>query len=289
MKISGFTIIKNAVVNDYPVTEAIRSILPVVDEMVVLVGDSTDGTRELIEAIGDNKIKIFDSQWDPSLRQGGRVLAVETDKAFNLIDPDSDWAFYIQADEIIHEKYHAAIVEACRHYRNDKRIEGLLFRYLHFYGTYNYVGDSRKWYDHEVRIIRNNKNIKAYRDAQGFRIGERKLRVKSIDAYVYHYGWVKSPAFMKKKLDNFHKLWHDDATMQAFIQSSDIFDFTEFDSIARFTGTHPRVMEERISKVNWNLELDTSVKNFNLKNRLLHFIERKTGRRLFSYKNYRKI
>jgi len=37
MKISGFTIIRNAVMNDYPVLEAIQSILPVVDEMVVLV------------------------------------------------------------------------------------------------------------------------------------------------------------------------------------------------------------------------------------------------------------
>ena len=49
MKISGFTIIKNAIINDYPIVEAITSILPVVDEMIVLVGDSTDATREIIQ------------------------------------------------------------------------------------------------------------------------------------------------------------------------------------------------------------------------------------------------
>lgn len=49
MKISGFTIIRNAVLNDYPITEAIRSILPVVDEMIVLVGDSEDETEALIK------------------------------------------------------------------------------------------------------------------------------------------------------------------------------------------------------------------------------------------------
>ena len=112
MKISGFTIIKNAVVNDYPVVEAIRSVLPVVDEMIVLVGDSTDNTRQLILDIHSPKIKIVDSVWDHSLREGGKVLAVETDKAFELIDPASDWAFYIQADEMVHERYYAASVIA---------------------------------------------------------------------------------------------------------------------------------------------------------------------------------
>src|SRR3978361_1653931 len=99
MKISGFTIIKNAVINDYPIVEAITSILPVVDEMIVLIGDSSDATKELVQSINSEKIKIFDSVWDQSLRKGGEVLAVETNKAFALIDPQSTWAFYIQADE----------------------------------------------------------------------------------------------------------------------------------------------------------------------------------------------
>src|SRR4028119_1006168 len=105
MKISGFTIIKNAIVNDYPIVEAITSILPVVDEMIVLVGDSTDQTKELIANIDSSKIKIFDSVWDSTIRKGGTILAVETDKAFQLIDKESTWAFYIQADEVVHEKY----------------------------------------------------------------------------------------------------------------------------------------------------------------------------------------
>ena len=175
MKISGFTIIRNAVMNDYPIVEAIRSILPVVDEMIVLVGDSSDDTLGLMQSINDPKIRIHRSVWDSGLRSGGSVLAVETNKAFQLIDPESDWAFYIQGDEVVHEKYHPAIKEACIRYKDDERVEGLLFKYLHFYGTYDYVGDSRKWYDHEVRIIRNDKKIAAYKDAQGFRVDERKL------------------------------------------------------------------------------------------------------------------
>src|SRR3990170_5280815 len=193
MKISGFTIIKNAVINDYPITEAIRSILPVVDEMIVSVGKSDDETEALIRSISSNKIKIVQSEWDPALREGGKILAVETNKAFQHIAADSDWAFYIQADEVIHEKYHPVIRRAAEHYLRDTKVEGLLFHYLHFYGTYDYVGDSRKWYDKEIRIVRNDKSIDSYKDAQGFRRNGRRLPVKLINAYIYHYGWVKSP------------------------------------------------------------------------------------------------
>ncbi len=70
MKISGFTIIKNAIINDYPIVEAITSILPIIDEVIVLVGDSNDDTKKLVQGINNDKIKIFDSIWDQSLRKG---------------------------------------------------------------------------------------------------------------------------------------------------------------------------------------------------------------------------
>ena len=127
MKISGFTIIRNAIINDYPIVEAIKSVLPLVDEMVVLVGDSEDATEDLIRSIGDPKIRIHHSTWDLSLRTGGRVLAVETNKALRLISPDSTWAFYIQADEAVHERYHDAIKQACIRYKDDRRVDGLLY------------------------------------------------------------------------------------------------------------------------------------------------------------------
>ncbi len=289
MKISGFTIIKNAVKNDYPIVEAITSILPVVDEMIVSIGDSEDTTEQLIRSIPSDKIRIVHSVWDPALREGGRVLAVETDKAFDHISPDSTWAFYIQADEVVHEQYHEAIRSAAIKYKDDKKVEGLLFHYTHFYGTYDYVGDSRKWYDKEVRIIRNARSIRSYKDAQGFRKDGRKLNVKLIDAWMFHYGWVKDPAQMKQKMYNAGKLWHSDEEMNAFLEKGEYFDYNAFDSVGRFTGTHPVVMKDRITRKNWNLQLDTSRKNFSLKNKILYWIEKATGKRLFTYTNYRIV
>lgn len=289
MFISGFTIIRNAVENDYPVVEAIRSILAVVDEMIVLVGDSTDQTEALIRAIESDKIKIHHSVWDMSLRSGGRVLAVETDKAAALISKESDWAFYIQADEIIHEQYHGAILQACRDYLLDKRVDGLLFDYVHFYGTYDYVGDSRKWYHKEVRIIRNDRSISAYKDAQGFRRNGKPIRVKPVNASVYHYGWVKSPEQMMKKQKNVSPYWLNDEEMKRVLAVPDTWDFEAYDSLEKFSGTHPQVMQDRIQRKNWQLDLDVTRKKFSLKDRVLYYFEKMTGIRPFDFRNYRII
>ncbi|HEX4851584.1 MAG TPA: glycosyltransferase family 2 protein, partial [Puia sp.] len=222
MKISGFTFIRNAVRFDYPITEAIRSILPICDEVIVSVGNSDDGTLQLIESIQSSKIKIFQSVWDDSLREGGKVLAAETDKALQHVSPDSDWCVYIQGDEVIHEKYYPAIFDSMNKWRDHPEVEGLLFKYMHFYGSYDYIGDSRKWYDHEIRIIRNDPAIHSYRDAQGFRKNGKKLKVKPVDAFIYHYGWVKHPSHQFEKINNFVKLWdaNDDSSSKIPIQQA---------------------------------------------------------------------
>lgn len=290
MKIAGFTIVRNAVINDYPIVEAIESILPVVDEMVVSIGDSEDNTEELIRSIASPKLRIVHSVWDPALRKGGEVLAVETNKAFAQISPNADWAFYIQADEVVHERYHSAIRAAAERHLSDTKVEGLLFKYLHFYGTFDYVGDSRRWYGHEVRIIRNDKAITSFKDAQGFRRHGEKLHVRPTDAFVYHYGWVKNPAQMMRKMKHINQLWHGDlpADQQPWA-TAEAFNFDEYDSLEKFTGTHPQVMQPRVARLNWQVAIDVTQKRFSLKNRVLYWIEKATGKRLFEFKNYKLL
>jgi hypothetical protein len=286
MKICGFTIVKNAVKYDYPIVESIKSILPIVDAFIVLAGNSDDSTLEVLKGIDSPKLRILDSTWDDSLKEGGRVLAAETNKAFDLIPAEFDWAFYLQADEVVHEKYHNPIVASMQQWLNHPEVEGILFNYTHFYGTYNYIGDSRKWYRNEIRIIRNDKSIRSYKDAQGFRKNDRKLQVKPVDASIYHYGWVKNPRTMQTKMLDFHKLWHDEEWIRQNHQTGELFDYSEVDSLARFNGSHPKVMEERIRLTSWNIEMDTSKKKFGWKDRFLHLFEKITGYRLFEYKNY---
>lgn len=290
MKITGVTIIKNAVKNDYPITEAINSILPMVDEMIVSIDRGEDETDALIRSILSDKIKIIYSTWDMNLRKGGKVYAVETDKVLAHVSPDTDWVFYIQGDEVIHEKYHTAILEAANKYRTNDKVEGLLFKYLHFYATYDYVGDSRIWYNYEVRLIKNDKRISSYKDAQGFRIGNKKLNAVLIDAEVYHYGWVKSAVQMMKKQKNIIQYYISDAAaMVAYQSQPEAFNFNDFDSIRKFTGTHPLVMKKRIESKNWNIELDITQKKLDFKDKILLKIEKLTGKRLFGFQNYKKI
>jgi hypothetical protein len=291
MKVAGFTFIRNAVKNDYPVVEAITSILPVCDEFVIALGNSEDNTEELIRNINSPKIRIIHTTWNDSLREGGAVFAAETDKAFAAIAPDADWAFYIQGDEVVHEKYLPIIRQEMEGNLNNTGIEGLLFKYQHFYGSYDYYAHSRRWYRREIRIVRNNKHIHSYRDAQGFRWDNRKINVKLIDAYIYHYGWVKPPKGLESKLHNFNQFYHDDTWIAQNLPQTYEFDFHNADRMLPFTGTHPAVMQKRVKAQNWKLQVDPKKleQKMTLRRRILQKIEDITGWRVSEYRNYKLV
>ncbi len=287
MKVSGFSFVRNAIKYDYPVVESLRSILPLCDEVVVAVGKSEDDTRARVAAIDPRKIRIVDTVWDETLREGGRVLAQETDKAFRAIAPDADWAFYIQADEVVHEEDLEAIRQAMQRHVDDPRVDGLLFDYLHFYGSYDYVGASTRWYRREVRVVRNRPDIFSYRDAQGFRKRpNRKLRVRPAGARIFHYGWVKHPVAMQRKHVDFNKWWHDDEWVARHVLPRSAFDYSQIDALRRFEGTHPQVMRDRIRQQHWTFDFDPAQQKLDWKERLRLCIERWTGWRPGEYRNY---
>jgi glycosyltransferase involved in cell wall biosynthesis len=291
MFVSGFTFVRNAIKFDYPIVEAITSILPVCDEVIVAVGNSDDDTLGLIKSIDSDKIRIIETVWDDTLREGGKVLAVETNKALAAVSPDADWCFYIQGDEVVHEQYLSAIRQAMLDNLSDLKVEGLLFKYQHFYGSYQYVADSQKWYRQEIRIIRNQKKITSYRDAQGFRtIDDKKLNVKWIEAYMYHYGWVKSPEIQKEKMKSSINFWATDEEAASVKKHYDeSFDYAGIDSLMTFTGTHPAVMQARLERVNWQFDFDIREKKLSLKNRVRAFVEKLTGWRIGEYKNFEVV
>ena len=291
MKVAGFTFIRNAVQFDYPIVEAITSVLPLCDEFVVAVGRSDDDTLTLIEGISSDKIRIIHTVWDDTARAGGRVLALETDKALAAVSPDADWAFYIQGDEVLHEQDIPTVRDAMKTYLTDANVDGLLFKYRHFFGSYSYIGDSRRWYRREIRVFRHTGNVVSYKDAQGFRTRDgQKLAVKLIDAHIYHYGWVKHPDLQKKRLGFANYFWHTSAEDIAKAKAAQAdFDYSEIDSLAHFTGTHPAVMQPRVDRLNWLFTFDTSQKRYSPRVRLLTFIEKLTGWRIGEYRNYKLV
>jgi hypothetical protein len=287
MKIAGFTIIRNAIKFDYPVVEAINSILPICDKFYVGVGNSEDETRKLIENINSDKIIIIDTVWDDSLRTGGKILSIETNKIFDAIPAEFDWCFYIQSDECVHEDDLPKLKNAMEEYKTNQNVDGLLFEYKHFYGQYNYIGIGRRWYKHEIRIIKNNKKIRSYKDAQGFRTIEgKKLRVKNSNAFIYHYGWVKPPKAQQAKQANFHKMWHNDEWMKSNIPNTEEFDYSNIDLLDIYKGNHPKIFQNRIAKANWKFVYDKNKVKTNLKYKFLFWIEKYTGLRIGENKNY---
>lgn len=290
MKVCGFSFVRNGMKFDYPFIEAIRSILPLCDEVIVAVGKSEDNTLEMVRSI-DPKIKVIETIWDETIKQGGQVFASETNKAFQAIPTEYDWAFYIQGDEIIHEKYLPVIKKAMEDNLGDKKVEGLLFNYLHFFGSYDYIGAKYSWYRREIRIVRNQKDIFSFRDAQGFRIGaNKKLGVKLVDAYIYHYGWVREPTALLEKIRSNITLYREDLTEEEKADTTTSYEYDKAtEPVVKFQGTHPALMRDRILRKNWPFNPDPSLKYASAKDKFKRIIAKWTGWFPGEYKNYRII
>ncbi|MEO8569673.1 MAG: glycosyltransferase family 2 protein [Ginsengibacter sp.] len=311
MLISGFSFVRNATKLYYPVKASIESILPIVHEFVIAVGkgDADDHTLEEIQKINSDKIKIIHTEWDLEKYPGGSEYAHQTDIAKNHCK--GDWLFYLQSDEVIHEKYLPAIEKKCREFLNNKKVEGLLFDYKHFWGDYSHYIVSHKWYPKEIRIIRNKADIHSWRDAQSFRRipgfdginyfqkeNTFKLKVAEVDAAVYHYGWVRPPGLMQKKRLSFETHMQGDEKASAiFEHEPGIFNYGDLEKLSLFSETHPGVMKDFINKFNWREQLypynksRSKHKHDDLKYRLLTYVEQKFlgGRQIGGFKNYKLL
>jgi len=254
MKVSGFTFCRNVVKYDYPVVESIRSILPIVDEFIVNIGRCEDGTLELIRSIGDPKIRVVESVWDETLRKDGLIYAQQTNIA--LSHCAGDWAFYIQADEVVHEDDLPLIQEAMRRHLGNPEVKGLLFRYLHFIADY---WSTNPWFYHKaVRIIRNNNEVESCGDAVGFHLKATQQYLQSgpkewiapSDGRIFHYGYVKDPKTMLAKIKEQITVYHGATPpppQQAALYTQDAFQYEDYAVLKEFTGRHPSVMQARIS------------------------------------------
>lgn len=252
-RVSGFSIVRDAIQYGYPVEESLRSLAPLVDELVVAVGKGDDGTLELVRSLDLPGLRIIETVWDEALRVGGQVLAQQTNLA--LAECRHPWAFYLQADEVVHEEDHARIRAALERWGADRSVDALRFRFLHFEGTYAYVNWVRYW--KQCRLVRNDGRIRSVGDAAGFgRADGRPLRIRHTGAKIYHYGWARAPEVLKRKTLAFQKLYHDDAWVAARYGEVPPEYLSDVDIAFRFRGTHPAVMAARIGGATWEIPAD---------------------------------
>ena len=282
--ISGFTIVRNAIKHDFPVEPSIRSILPVCDEVVVNVGRSDDETLELVRSIGDPRIRILEAEWDMTLRN--TVLGNETLRAMRACR--HPWGIYIQADEVLHERGAEALVEAIGRHDADPRVEGLLVKYLHFYGDMDTIAVNRRWYRREVRAVRLDPglDIRPYQGAQGFRVGpdHRKIRARLTSAEMFHYGWARPAWALRAKRETSRVLYPWSRDREAIRPL-----LPWFPGLTRFQGTHPQVAHEWVDTRRDDAERQVEPRRFkpeHLRFYASDMIERATGARLFEFRNY---
>ncbi|MEW6102595.1 MAG: glycosyltransferase [bacterium] len=270
MKVSGATFVRNAVIYQYPIIESIKSLLPLCDEIIVNIGKSDDNTKEIILSVRSEKIKIIEEEWDIALRKNGLILSQQSNIAIE--NCTGNWIFYLQADEVIHENDYEKIYNAMKGYKDNLQVDGLVFDYIHFYGSAWTYQDARNWYKQEVRIIRNNGQIRSYGDAQGFRLLDgKKPNAKLTGAKIYHYGWARPFTIMKNKMINFDKLWHDDNYISQKYKDETLVDcFRDLDNLKVFTETHPNVVYENKELLNLgNLLFIITKREKYLKNRTI--------------------
>jgi hypothetical protein len=275
MKISGFTIVKNAVHLKYPVLESIRSILPICDEFIVNVGKSDDGTLDLIKSINSPKIKIVETVWD--MTQGPLVLSVQTNIALEACT--GDWAFYLQTDEVVHEADLPKLKRIMEDQLHNKEIDVLRFKWFHFFGSHFRYRIDLGWYQKQDRIIRNNKEIRSCGDAFAFEHKDgRPLKSFNTGCFIYHYGWVFSEEDMAKRRINQGEIWSQDRSKE---KTSQRYEFGDLNRFPVYFGSHPSTMQKLIQNHQLSQQDWTQISRSFWWNPLKIFrIRYKTGKRI---------
>lgn len=286
MRVVGFSLVANAVRPDFPVLESLGSILPLVDELVVNVGPSTDGTRDLIAGLHDPRLRLLDGVWDPTL--GGRMLAVETQRALDRCR--GTWAIYIQADEVLHESGLDLLRSAMDRAAADQRVQGLLVDFCHLYGSAEWVGRSRAWYRREVRVVRPGGETRSHGDAQGFRLGEaaRRLPARRSGATYFHYGWARPLEVLATKREVDNALFHGGRPRRSPVGAQLPWDV----GLARFRGSHPACMARWIAARRERMSPGFAPRRWDARRLALLAslgIERLTGWRPFEHTNYVEV
>ena len=300
-KISGFSLVRNGIKFEYPFLESWRSLLPLVDELVINVGVSEDSTLDVARGFaqqeGQGKVKIIETHWpvdDLQKKKSGLILSEQT----NLILDHCThrWCFYLQADEVLHEDDDGVIRQSI-HSAMTKKCEAVVFEYQHFYGSYNVIQKTRSSYRREIRIIDRLCGARSVGDAQSFRKPNaagaltEKLTAVLSPARVFHYGWVRTPQAMKEKTVFMDQLYHGDPVDQTGLpHTGQNFKYKRFWGLREYQGTHPQVMKNRIQSKGWTWDLKSSPFVFTLtdfKKVVLDTLERFTGYRAFEFKNYK--
>jgi len=275
MKVSGFTFIRNGEMLGYPFIESIQSALPILDEFVIAVGKSDDQTLQRIQSIDSKKIRIIETTWNQSMQDRGFVYAQQ--KMIAQFNCSGDWAFYLEGDEVLHEKDLDTIHNTMQYHLDNPDVEALYFDYFHFYGKPDQIGIAG--YKRAPRIIRNT--IRNYSpDGLFFVVMDKNKKGRYPKAahagcHIYHYGHARKADQNDLKRKQVSQFWgdHNPETFSTYgnIDSAEL---------RPFIGSHPAIMKEWLesnAEKDFTLNPDYKITLKDRKHRIRFWLYEKLG------------
>jgi len=275
MKVSGFTFIRNGEMLGYPFIESIQSALPILDEFVIAVGQSDDQTLQRIQSIGNKKIRIVETNWNVAMQDRGFVYAQQ--KMIAQYNCTGDWAFYLEGDEVLHEKDLDTILDSMQRHLNNPEVEALYFDYFHFYGKPDQIGIAG--YRRAPRIIRNT--IRNYSpDGLFFVVMDKNKKGRYPKAAhagcsIYHYGHARRTEQNDMKRKQVSRFWGEN-NPETFSTYGNI-DPAE---LRPFTESHPAIMNqwlENSAEKNFSLNPDYKITLKDRKHRIRFWLYEQLG------------
>lgn len=254
--ITGHLIIRNGFKYDYPWLEAIDSILPAVDEFILLEAYSEDDTYKACLELAEKhkKIRLIRGSWSPQTEIEKErpyfALARLTNKCIFFVE--TDWHIQIQGDEVLHHDY----IDYVKDLPN--KLKGTFYdsarvHYHHFVA--NYQTTFPFIYENRVRIARKDSPWRSMGDACELGMGASN-KVFDTPIMYHHYGKIKPSNLAMLKEKDFQSMFKavgfPDPKLAEMGDDVDYFylfkNAYEKGLFKNFKGTHPKAMEARIKQ-----------------------------------------
>jgi len=266
--ICGFSFGKNIIQNNSVVCEAIQSVLPMVDRLVFVDGDSTDGTQELVASL-DPKVQVIPSQW-PQIGSHGAAFCAEAQKALDAaIETGCTWGLYVHGEEVYHEDDLDKLKSASNYWQKEPHVKALLMRVLNFVHDYRSIDP---WMTRKVcRMYKLDGSVEIFGDGCGAGLkGCTGAHNPYLDKHylggivqwagspiggppvrIFNYGWVQTPAAMEQRINLFENhYWGHLNQEQRKIESARKYKrlMTKYNALRNFNGEHPKVMTDHVGQ-----------------------------------------
>jgi len=195
IKLSCIMLARNLISQGYPFVEAILSVIPYCEEMIICEGYSDDGTYEVLKKLGkvyEDKIIIKRKKWEGK-KDLGEVFAQILNEAIE--ESSGDYILKLDPDHVFSRDTMATLLFLAKMY---PKVKIFLLPYLYFVG--NWIIKPELW---AATLSKNDEYIKLGGDSGGFIItplGLMKIALKNIKhpsrvLKSIHHAYVPTPVY----------------------------------------------------------------------------------------------